>query len=68
MSENKLDEAIGIFKMALEIFPNSSSIYNSMGECYMKIGDIKCAVESYKKAYGLNPGDFVAKKTINKFI
>lgn len=64
MEEKQLELAVDLFKMGIKEYPNSSSFYNGLGECYLQKGDKELAVESYKKAYELNPGDFIAKQNI----
>lgn len=64
MSENKLEKAIDVLKMGLDEYPNSSSFYNMLGQCYMKKEDEQLAIKFFKKAYEINPGDFIAKKAI----
>ncbi len=57
LNDKRLEEAIAIFKLNVEIFPNSSNVYDSMAEAFMKKGDDEKAVEYYKKSLELNPGN-----------
>ncbi len=54
MKESKLDEAIEIFKLNIESYPESYNTYDSMGEAFMKKGNNKLAIENYKKSIELN--------------
>ena len=54
MNENKINEAIEIFKLNIESYPESYNTYDSMGEAYMKKGNNKLAIENYKKSIELN--------------
>ena len=55
MQEKKLPEAIAVFKLNVEFFPNSSNVYDSLGEAYRLKGDKALAITNYKKSVELNP-------------
>jgi tetratricopeptide (TPR) repeat protein len=55
MNSGKIPEAIEIFKFNVELFPQSSNVYDSLGEAYMKSGDTEKAIKNYKKSLELNP-------------
>lgn len=54
MSE-KIDQAMKIFTIVTEKFPESSNAFDSLAEGYLKKGDTKMAKKHYKKALELNP-------------
>jgi tetratricopeptide (TPR) repeat protein len=60
------DESIKVFKLALDIYPNSANLFDSLGEAYMKSGDNKGAVINYEKSLDLNPDNNNAKEMLNK--
>jgi CubicO group peptidase (beta-lactamase class C family) len=51
----KVKEAIEIFKLNVEAFPQSSNVYDSLGEAYMINGDKELAIKNYEKSIELNP-------------
>lgn len=51
----KIKEAIEIFKLNVELYPESSRVYDSLGEAYMRSGDRELAIENYQKSLELNP-------------
>ncbi|MBV9928160.1 MAG: tetratricopeptide repeat protein [Acidobacteria bacterium] len=51
----KVKEAIEIFKLNVEAYPQSSNVYDSLGEAYMINGDGELAIRSYRRAVELNP-------------
>ncbi len=51
----KVNEAIEIFKLNVEAFPQSSNVYDSLGEAYMVNGDKELAIKNYQKSVELNP-------------
>lgn len=53
--KEKIKEAIEIFKLNVEAFPDSWNVYDSLGEAYMKDGQKELAIENYKKSLELNP-------------
>jgi len=66
MNSGKIDEAIEVFKLNVELFPKSSNVYDSLGEAYMKSGDKKNAIKNYNKSLELNPDNENAKKMLKE--
>ena len=52
----KNDEAIAVFKMNVEAFPDSWNTYDSLGEAYAAAGDKENAIKNYEKSVQMNPG------------
>jgi len=55
LSSEKNAEALEVFKLNAEEYPDSWNVYDSLGEAFMKNGDKKQAIKSYKKSIKLNP-------------
>ncbi|MFQ5485292.1 MAG: amidohydrolase family protein [Desulfobacterales bacterium] len=55
LGTKKIKEAIKIFQLNVEAYPNSANVYDSLGEAYMLNGDRELAIENYKKSLELNP-------------
>ena len=55
MNEGHISEAVEIFKLYVEAYPESSNAYDSLAEAYMKNGDKEKAIQNYKKSLELNP-------------
>lgn len=51
----KLKEAIEIFKLNVEAYPQGFNTYDSLGEAYMMNGNNELAIQNYKKSIELNP-------------
>jgi tetratricopeptide (TPR) repeat protein len=51
----KTENAIKIFKLNVEAFPESSNVYDSLGEAYMEHGDTDLAIKNYEKSLELDP-------------
>lgn len=48
-------DAIEIFKLNVEMFPNSANPYDTLGEAYLEDGQKELALANYKKAAELDP-------------
>jgi predicted alpha/beta superfamily hydrolase/TolA-binding protein len=66
MGRGKIDEAIEVFKLNVELHPDSANVYDSLGEAYMNSGDTKNAIENYKKSLELNPDNDNAREMLRK--
>jgi tetratricopeptide (TPR) repeat protein len=62
--DGHLAEAIDVLKLELQIYPDSSDAYESLGEAYQNSGEKQLAVESYKKALEKNPENSGAKEKL----
>jgi glyoxylase-like metal-dependent hydrolase (beta-lactamase superfamily II) len=55
MGSGRIKEAVEIFKLNVEVYPNSWNVYDSLGEAYMNDGQRELAIENYRKSLELNP-------------
>jgi len=62
----KVKEAIEIFKLNVEAYPQSSNVYDSLGEAYMVNGDKELAIKNYSKSVELNPKNTAAVEALKK--
>jgi len=62
----KNKEAIAIFKLNVEAFPQSGNAYDSLGEAYLKNGNKKLAIINYKKSAELDPTNENGKKVLEE--
>lgn len=53
----KIDEAVEIFKINVELYPESANVYDSLAEAYMNQGNKELAIKFYKKSLELNPNN-----------
>jgi len=51
------DDALALFQVNVEIFPNSWNAYDSLGEAYVAKGQTEFAVRAYEKSLELNPAN-----------
>ena len=66
MNQGKKEDALKIFKLNTELYPNSSNTFDSYGECLLKLGDKENAVKAYKKSLELNPKNQNAKRVLSE--
>jgi CubicO group peptidase (beta-lactamase class C family) len=66
LQSGKVKEATAVFKLNTKAFPKSSNVYDSYGEALMVSGDKTAAIENYKQAVKLNPGNEYAIKTLKE--
>lgn len=64
--QNRIDDAIAIFKWNVEHFPQSWNVYDSLGEALAKKGDTRAAIENYEKSIAMNPGNTNGKQFLKK--
>jgi len=50
----------------VQVYPDSSGAYESLGEAYGKAGQKEMAIGSYKKALEKDPGNEEAKKKLKE--
>lgn len=55
LRSDRLAEAIAIFKLNVEEYPDASNPYDSLGEAYMEAGEWELAIENYERSLELNP-------------
>jgi tetratricopeptide (TPR) repeat protein len=55
LGQNRVDEAIAVFEINVERFPESWNVYDSLGEAYAVKGDTGKAIELYRRSVELNP-------------
>jgi CubicO group peptidase (beta-lactamase class C family) len=63
---NRLNDAVEIFKLNVEMFPNSWNVYDSLGEAYLAVGNKELALENYEKSVKLNPENKNGEEAIKK--
>jgi tetratricopeptide (TPR) repeat protein len=62
----KVREAIEIFKLNVEAYPESANVYDSLGEAYIVNGDKQLAIRNYQRAVELNPQNTNAIEMLKK--
>jgi glyoxylase-like metal-dependent hydrolase (beta-lactamase superfamily II) len=64
--QKEIPEAIALFRMNVELFPDSANVYDSLGEALVAAGDLEQAITNYAKSVELNPNNTNAKEALNR--
>jgi CubicO group peptidase (beta-lactamase class C family) len=54
LAAKKMPDAIRIFQLNVALYPESSNVYDSLGEAYMDNGDKALAIQNYQKSLELD--------------
>ena len=66
MATRRVKDAIEVFKQNVEDFPQSSNVYDSLGEAYMRDGNKELAIKNYQRSIELDPANTNAIETLKK--
>jgi CubicO group peptidase (beta-lactamase class C family) len=66
LARKRVTEAIELFKMNVEDYPNSANAYDSLGEAYLINDDKELAIKNYQKSLELNPNNTNAVEMLKK--
>lgn len=66
MACQQLKEAIKIFRINANLFPESSNCFDSLGEAYAKMGQTEKAIQSYETAVKIDPENGHSKEELAK--
>ena len=53
--QGRVREAVEVFKLNVEAYPQGFNTYDSLGEAYLAAGERELAVKNYKRSLELNP-------------
>jgi ankyrin repeat protein len=67
LQSDALPEAIAVFRMNIELFPESANNYDSLGEAYMTAGDKAASKANYQRAVDKDPNSANAKAVLASF-
>ncbi|MDD4554868.1 MAG: hypothetical protein PHP04_11745 [Bacteroidales bacterium] len=65
--KKKGKEALEFFIINTELYPNSSNVFDSYGECLLLIGKEKEGLAAYKRSLELDPKNMNADKILKKY-
>jgi Flp pilus assembly protein TadD len=66
MGENRIKEAIEIFRLNTVAFPTEYNTWDSLAEAYMNDGQNDLAITYYRKVLELRPGDENATRMLKR--
>ena len=66
IQKGRVQDAISIFRLNTEAYPQGFNTYDSLAEAYMLKGDRKLAIKNYQKSLELNPKNTNAVSMLEK--
>ena len=66
MGEGKDEDALKIFKLNTELYPNGANTFDSYGECLLKLGMNEKGIKAYEKSLELDPKNTNAKQILEE--
>jgi CubicO group peptidase (beta-lactamase class C family) len=66
LEQKNIAAAIAVFKANVELYPQSSNVYDSLGEAYLANGEKELAIANYRKSLDLNPQNKNAVEALKK--
>ena len=66
LQAKKVKEAIQIFRLNVEAYPQSGNVYDSLAEAYMVNRDKELAIANYQKSLQLDPANKNAVEMLKK--
>ena len=65
IKQNKIKEAVTVFQINVEVFPNSWKAWDSLGEGFIYFNDEQKSHQAYQKSLEVNPENRNARKKIH---
>ena len=66
MTQGNDEEALKIFNLNTELYPNGANTYDSYGECLLKLGKKEEGIKAYEKSLELDPKNTNAKRILEE--
>jgi len=63
---NQVSSALEVFRLNVDLFPDSWNVYDSYGEALLASGDRESAIQNYRKAMELNPNSKSSSTMLKK--
>jgi tetratricopeptide (TPR) repeat protein len=66
LKQNRIQDALEIFKLNVFLYPSSANAFDSLGETYADNGDTELAIKNYEQSLKLDPQNSNATQQIQK--
>jgi len=66
LREGNINKALELFKLNVNLFPDSYNVFDSYAEALLQNGDKEAAIINYKKSVDLNPGHENGRKMLKE--
>lgn len=67
LRNGRAKEAVEVFKLNVEAYPQASNTYDSLAEAYVAVDERELAKQNYKKSLELNPNNTNAAEILKTF-
>lgn len=64
--DRRYQDAVNVFKLNVELYPQSWNAYDSLGEAYVAGGDNEMAIRCYEKSLEINPDSENGKQMLER--
>ncbi|HWS56194.1 MAG TPA: serine hydrolase [Pyrinomonadaceae bacterium] len=66
LRQGKRRESVAVLALNAELYPQSSNVYDSLGEAYMESGERELAIKNYRRSLELDPKNSNAVQMLKK--
>jgi C-terminal processing protease CtpA/Prc len=66
LRRDRVDDAVGVFQIYVELKPHDANAYDSLGEAYMVRGDTELAIANYERSLELDPDNRNAERMLRR--
>ena len=66
LAKKKNAEALEVFRINVEDYPDSWNAHDSLGEAYLAVGQAEQAIRSYRRSLELNPANASARNVLKQ--
>ena len=66
LRQKKLREAVAVFSLNVELYPQSFNVYDSLGDAYRESGEKELAIKNYRRSLELDPTNKNAAEQLKK--
>jgi len=67
LRDKKYEDAIGVFKINVALYPESDNVYDSLADAYLNLGDSLQAYNNYKRVLYFNNSNRRAKRYVEEY-
>ena len=66
LQQNRIFQAVTVFRMNVESFPHSGNVYDSLAEAYLYLGDKYNTIRNYEKSLEIDPKNENARSRLER--
>jgi hypothetical protein len=66
LRNGRINEALAVFRVSTQLYPNSTNAFDSLAEAFEAIGDNASAIDSYQKAAELDPANTHSRQKLSQ--